>query len=286
MEVTIEESTLYRHHAQSALGVITELLLSPPEGIEFAEHFPIPEYENLTELLLESGSCGVPFPVTVPVCPDYPESGYELGSGVGLTTRRFLHRLPSLMKMLDDNDLQLSVEIDIADVEILDPILRKRLAMSSNEFTRRMQSTREETRKEILRRGFAHAVTVGFMSDRFAAHGVDYSLRQRELADLLLKHSGKKARRALKLLMEERLRSEDYQDLGLSSETEFLEAAAYEIAGYAAYGELIGPDALICSPDAASAVPGYNVLKKDNGAISPTAYIKPPRRIHGNIFSE
>ena len=88
----------------------------------------------------------------------------------------------------------------------------------------------------------------------------------------------------LKLLVEERFRSEDYQDLGLSSEQEFLEAAAYEMAGYAIYGEVIGSDALICSPDAQSAVPAYNFLKEGKRTISPIAFIKPPRKERHELF--
>jgi hypothetical protein len=281
----LEEATLYQNDANAVIDVITKLLLDPP-NIDIARHFPLPEYSSLTELLLESSSCGTPLPIVVPVCPDYPESGYQLGGGAGLTARRFLHRFPFLRQLFADHGLDVSVEIDVADVEILDPIISKRLAMTKDGFFRRINSTIEEIRKEGFRRGFGNSVTVGSMTDRFTERGVDYTSRQQELAAQILGHSGRKIRQVMAGLVKERIANEDYQDLGVATETEFREAAAYELAGYAVYGEMIGPDALICSPDAQSAVPGYNFLKKDSSTISPTAFIKPPRREHGSLFAD
>ena len=279
-----EESTLCPNDAHMVIDLVTRLLLDPP-NIDVARHFPLPEYSNLTKLLLESSSCGTPLSIVVPVCPDYPESGYELGGGASLTARRFLDRFPALQQLFADSDFDISVEIDIADVEILDPIISKRLAMTTDEFFRKTNSTVEEIRKESFRRGLGNSVTVGSMLDRFAAYGVDYSSRQQELADQILAHSGRKVRQVMAGLIKERISNEDYQDLELTTDDKFRQAAAYELAGYAAYGELIGSDALICSPDAQSAVPGYNFLKKNASEISPTAFIKPPRREHGSLFA-
>lgn len=283
MIANLEESTLSPKDARAVIDVITKLLLDPP-NIDIARHFPLPEYSNLIELLLESSSCGTPLPIVVPVCPDYPESGYELGGGAGLTARRFLHRFPSLQQLFSDRGLDISVEIDVADVEILDPIISKRLAMTKDGFFRRINSTIEEIRQESFRRGLGNSVTVGSMTDRFTECGVDYVSRQQELAAQILGHSGRKVRQVMAGLIKARIANEDYRDLELSTEAEYREAAAYELAGYAAYGELIGADAFICSPDAQSAVPGYNFLKKDNSTISPTAFIKSPRREHASLF--
>lgn len=261
-------------------------MINSPERIDFARHFPVSEYSNLAELLLKSASSGKPIPIVVPVCPDYPESGYQLGAGAGLTARRFLHRLPFLQKLFTNRGLDISVEIDVADVEIFDPLISRRLAMVASEFFRKTNSTIEEIRRESLGQGLGNFVKVGSMQDRLKARGVDYSLRQQELASQLLVHSGRKVKQTLAGLIKERIANEDYHDLELTTDVEFRQAAAFELAGYAAYGELIGASALICSPDAQSAVPGYNFLKKDNSTISPTAFIKPPRREHGNLFTE
>lgn len=281
-----EESVVDEELALATVDTITTFLINPPERVDVARHFPIPEYSNLAELLLKSASSGSSVPIVVPVCPDYPEGGYELGSGSSLTASRFLHRFPSLQQLFSDRGFDISVKIDVADVEIFDPIISKRLAMTADGFFRKTNSTIEEIRKESLRRGLGNSVTVGSMLDRFTAHGVDYVSRQQELAGQLLNHSGRKVKQVMAALIKERIANEDYQDLELTVENEYREAAAYEIAGYAAYGELVGAGALICSPDAESAVPGYNFLKKDSSTISPTAFIKPPRKEHRGLFTD
>ena len=221
-------------------------MINPPERVDIARHFPLPEYSNLLEILLKHSVSGSPVPIVVPVCPDYPETGYQLGGGAGLTARR--------------------------------------LAMPAAGFFQMTNSTVEEIRKEILLYGFGDSIGVGSMLDYFVSDGVDYASRQEELARQILDHSGRKVKQVIAGLIKERIANEDYQDLQLGTETEFSQAAAYELAGYAAYGELVGSVALICSPDAQSAVPGYNFLKKNNSDISPTALIKPPKREHGSLF--
>jgi len=74
----------------------------------------------------------------------------------------------------------------------------------------------------------------------------------------------------------------DYQDLGLDGEAKIL-AAARELAGYGVYGEAIGPRALICSADAVSAVPGYNMFKENRRMVSPVVFIKEREEI-GNEY--
>lgn len=279
-----EESVVDEKSVLATVDTIATFLINPPEIVDVARHFPMSEYSNLAELLLKSAFSGNPVPIVVPVCPDYPESGYQPGGGAGLTARRFLHSFPSLQQLFADHGFDVSVEIDVADVEIFDPIISKRLAMTADGFFRKTNSTIEEIRTETLRRGLGDSITVGSMCDRFMERGVDYVSRQQKLATQILDHSGRKVGQVMAGLIKERIADEDYQDLELTTDAEFREAAAFELAGYAAYGELIGPDALICSPDAQSAVPGYNFLKKDNSIISPTAFIKLPRRKHASLF--
>lgn len=240
----------------------------------------------MAALLLKSLSCGEPVPLVVPVCPDYPEDGYELGDGVSRTAQRFLGVLPSLQKLFTDRGFTILAEIDVADVEIFDPIISRRLAMTTDEFFRRTNHTIEAICKEVLCRGLSDSVTVGSMQRRFETSGADYALRQKELVQQLLGHSGRKVRQVREALVKERIASGDYQDLQLATEAEFREAAAYELGGYAVYGELVGSSVLICSPEAQSAIPAYNMLKRHGSHISPTALIKPPRRPHGSFFTE
>ena len=259
-------------------------MINPPERVDIARHFPLPEYSNLLEILLKHSVSGSPVPIVVPVCPDYPETGYQLGGGAGLTARRFLHRFPDLRRLFSSRGFDISVTIQVADVEIFDSVISRRLAMPTAGFFQMTNSTIEEIRKEILLYGFGDSIGVGSMLDYFVSDGVDYASRQEELARQILDHSGRKVKQVIAGLVKERIANEDYQDLQLGTKTEFSQAAACELAGYAAYGELIGADALICSPDAQSAVPGYNFLKKNAAEISPTAFVKPPRREHGGLF--
>lgn len=281
---------IHEHEIKPAVELAMSLLENPIEGIDFMRNFPLAETCGILELAIESVSCGVDLPIVVPACPDYPESGYELGNGPSRTATMFLNRFSALEKFFLGYGIDVKTEIDIADVEILDPFLGRRLNLKQDEFFARISATQSAVEQEILSQGLVGKVSVCSMLGRFQDLGVDYPVRQQELSSRILSDyssgQNRKVRLTLNALVKERIKIGDYQSLGLSSDSEHLEAAAYELAGYAAYGELIGSDALICSPDAQSAVPGYNFLKKDNSAISPTAFIKPSRREHGSLFAD
>ena len=273
-----------------AVKLVMGLLENQIERVDFMRDFPLVESLRLLELAIESVSCGVDLPISVPVCPDYQaESGYDdLGCGVSRTALRFLDRFPLLSGVFSKRGIKIKAEMDFADVEILDPFLGRRLNLNKDEFFSRVAASRNATKQEIASRGLADKIEVGSMLNRFQDNGIDYAVRQHQFADQILSDyslgKNRKVKLTLNALIKERTKIGDYQTLKLSSDSEYLEVAAYELAGYAVYGELIGPDALICSPDAESAIPGYNFLKKDRSTISPTAFIKPLRRGHGSLF--
>ncbi len=273
----IHESFLKQEEASAAIGLLGELLINPPALTEFARYFPKMEYQNLAILISEAVSCGVDVILRVPVCPDYQDGYDKLGSGVGAAAKRFLNVVTNIADVFHHRNINISLAIDVADTEGVDFFLMPRLRVNKDEFFHRVSMTRRAIKEEIETRQIAIPLEIRSMLDEFRQAGIDYGMRQGELSKVFLDQSNKANSQLVDELSKERVRIGDYEDLGLKNE-EFREAAAFELAGYALYGELVGADELICSPDAKSAIKAYNILKKDPATISPTLYIGGERK--------
>ncbi len=278
-------SGVSRENVQNVSRQVADILVSSPEGSNFGLYSPKQEYSNLAKILLESTLSGIPVKLVCPVCPDYPEKGYEVGSGVGRTGLRLLNALPGLTSIFSKYGAEVAVDIHIADVEVFDSFLGTRLNISQNEFLKRTGKSIESTAKEIGLRNLGLNVRVGSMLEYFNSLGVNYPLSQLEFARSILSSTNKKVQTTLNSLTQERVKRGDFDSLHLSQD-KFLEAAAFELAGYSVLGEAVGGTSIICSPDAQSAVSAYNFLKADPLKVTPTFFIKPERKNkHVDLFN-
>lgn len=264
--------------------ILLEFLLNPPSSVDFARHFTKSEFISFAQLAYQTAEREAPFPIVAPVCPDYPEVGYELGSDVSLTAKRFLDVFPSLVQPLERHGCIPSAMIHVADTEIEDRFLSTRLRDSREEFLRKTAVTQDAIQREIRHRSLTNVV-VSSMLGLCEEKGIAYAERQEACVEKILKNPSVKTTKVLDRLVKERTAIGDFQDLGLVAE-EYRIAAAYELAGYAVYGDIIGADAFICSPDAESAVPAYNMLKEDKANISPTAFVKRRKDRSYELFYE
>lgn len=283
---TLQENSTNIGDVQTVVGIVLEFLLKPLSRIDAFTSFPCEEYKNLAKLTLQSVESKQPLLIAVPVCPDYPESGYEMGTGAGITAKRFLNIYPAIVEVFKKFGISIQARIDVADADGIDPFLSQKLGVTRDEFFRRIQHTRQAIQMETETRGLSTEIEVASMLETCAENGFDYVKKQEEYVEELLKLDCGKPAKVFSALISERLRKQDFQLLGLTDESEYKLAAAYELAGYAAYGETIGNSAVICSPDAQSAIPAYNMLKKDKYKISPVIGIKSGREHKNELFYE
>ncbi|MBI5356586.1 hypothetical protein HZB78_03150 [Candidatus Collierbacteria bacterium] len=254
-------------------------MLAAPPGFDVARHFPKAEYPRITDLVYESISCGVPIPISAATCPDYLAGGYNLGSGIGDYARTFLTKLPELIKIFKRREFQVNIDLVVADGDAVDPFLMSRRNIDVEEFLRRTRQTQAAIQTEIKRQGLGD-VTVSSLLDQCKELGIDYAPALEIAAGEILKKKDGKVQKVRDALIKERLQNGEFQQLGLLPE-EYEQSSAYELAGYALYGALVGPDAIVCTMSSTSAVAGLNMLKTDPNTVSPTIYVYEKKEKYG-----
>lgn len=273
-----ESGFVYRHEVASVRLLVTDLMLAAPPGFDVARHFPKAEYPRITDLAYESASCGVPIPISVATCPDYLVGGYSLGSGIGDYAKTFLTKLPELIKIFKRREFRVDIDLVVADGDAVDPFLMSRRNINMEAFLCQTRQTQAAIQTEIKRRGL-DCVTTSSLLDQCEELGIDYA-RELEIAagEILRKKDGK-VQKVRDALIQERLQNGEFQQLGLLPE-EYEQASAYELAGYALYGALVGSDAIVCTMSSTTAVAGLNMLKVDPNTVSPTIYVYEKKERH------
>lgn len=281
------ESFLRKAEAISVIGVINDLFLKPLEHMEFARHFPKYEYQNLAILSYESVSCGVPLTISLGTCADYQGATYDspIGTGIGQSAERLLNKLPDIKHLFNKHRINIAVNIDVSDAESADLVLRDKLSVPPQEFIRLTRLSQDSIRTEATRHGFSGNVRVSSILDKCQEANLDYSEKSSQLRRQFFEREARdiKCKRLIAGLIDERKSKGEYATIP-SEEYELMAIA--ELAAYAVYGELVGPDALICSPHAKSAVMAYNLLKDDQDTISPTLYIGDSPKEKRSLFED
>lgn len=279
----VENLFVYPSEA-AAVGLLScDFLLAPPAGVDFARHFPLQEFPRFAELVMESISCGVPLELNAATCPDYLKDSYELGEGIGEYGRKLLDKIPALQEQFKRRGITIAFDLVVADCDAVDPFLRSKMFLPIERFLSKTRQTQGAIVDEVQRLGLGEVVTVDSMLSRCEERGINYVGEQIKFAEQVLAKSDGKIGKVKAGLIKERTDNGEYQQLGLPAE-EYEIAAAYELAGYAVYGALVGPDAVVCSMASLSAVAGLNMLKNDRLQVSPTMYLYEKKQKMRELF--
>jgi len=245
-------------------------LFRPPPGLEFFQRFPKEEARQFNRLMEICRQENRPLPIVCPVCPDYL-GHYRLGDGAGKTAGKALNRVRDLQHFFKDRGLAIFIQIHLADVEALDPLILQLSGETAESFFDKTRQSREVIKQKIGRMDLESVVAVSSMAESFTQAGLDYiSLLQENEAKIRVSDS-RKVRRTKEALVTERQKLGDFDRLNPAQ----IEAMAItELANYSAYGDLVNGQAVILSPDALSAVPAYNFLRGGEKLFNPTIYVK------------
>jgi hypothetical protein len=244
------------------------LIVSPPGRLEVTPRNSKQELPQLAKLLLASQIKDEPVPVVVPVCPD--TNGYILSDGIGEIAPKGISYTAMLNQYLAKLGIASKTQIHVADVEGLDPVLLEHTGETIDSHFAKTTSTRLKAEDRVILGGHNEYITVGSMNDAFEDAGHSFlEVRQRAMA-VIADSTDKRVKKVVAGLLAERIKLGNFDRF---DDRERLDLVVTELASYAAYGTLIGGEAIILSPDAKSAVPAYHFLGNENGGgVSPVLY--------------
>ncbi len=251
-------------------GLLHELIDKPIKGSLFFQYNPKKEIPRMTTLLFDAKFENRPVPIVAPVCPDYQRGTYRLRDGVGETAGKVVETYPHIRNLFSKYDFRTKLRIDVADVEAFD----ESILQASGETTPTFLDKVERTKSAITERVEGNPdIQVGTMREAFRKHSFDYKkIAERNASQIRLASRGSMASVRDQLIIE-RQKNGDLRDV---KEPQVPSLICLELGGYAAYGEYVGGDAVILSPDAASAIPAYHFSTIDPEEFSPVIYLKNP----------
>lgn len=284
---TIDKLTTRPEIAEDTAYLVLDSLFRAPVGFEFFQRFPKEEVVQFCRLAVDSRKNLLPLPVVCPVCPDYEARGYKIHEGVGLAMERVFSGFGRMAEFFGKRNLPFSVEVHVADVEVLEPLILRAAGETRETFLDKTKKTITAISEKADRLGLGGIIRVNSMMNIFADTGLDYTALKQESKRKILEATGvnRKVRKAVENLISERIRLGDY-DERIGTEN-FLEMAGEELADYATYGDLVNGQAAILSPDALSAVPAYNFLRsgQDGMLINPTIYLGKVKQRGGDLYA-
>lgn len=264
-EQSIEIITASVTSSMAALNLIVD----PPRPMEISPRNSKQEMPQLGRLLVESVASGKPLKVVVPCCPDTDQ--YILGSGVGEIAPKGIDYCVRLQGYLEALGVASVYDIQIADVEGLDPVLLEHTGETIDTHFAKTKETTSKAEALAIVKGLDDVATVGSMNGAFEAKGLSFlELRERAIASIAGSQN-KKVKKVVSDLLAERVKLGNFDRFGAEARYDLV---VTELAAYAAFGAMVNGEAIILSPDAKSAVPAYHYLSGDKKdyAHSPVFY--------------
>ncbi len=251
-------------------GLLHELVDKPIKGSLLFQRNPQKEIPRMTNLLFDAKFENNPVLIVAPVCPDYEPRTYQLNDGVGETAEKVLSTYPYIRDLFYKYDFQTKLRIDVADVEAFDETILQVSRETTPIFLDKVGRTKSAI---TARAGHSSDIEVGTIYEVFQRHSFDYRKAvTRNAFEILEAKSGSRASVRDQLIIE-RQKNGDLREVGGSQVPSLI---SMELGGYAAYGEFIGGQAVILSPDAASAIPAYHFGVFKTQEFSPIIYLKNP----------
>ncbi len=216
------------------------------------------------------------------VCPDYSYETCEgvnrytfksLGGGIGLTAKRILETLPSLVDFFNFHHVSVTIKIALADTEVLDKKNMKRLGITPFEFRARL----EESREAIKKAAGDLPVEVGMLSD-FCGGLSNWQTTLTNYRELLNEDSfGGLCLQAQQLEDILKVRRSLYERwFGKQDDKAYFQQLKDQGAEYISAGEIIGSsqeNCLIMGVDSPAMLPFYTASPKVQGI--PVVYRTP-----------
>lgn len=246
-----------------------ELLLQPPKGIEVCSRNPKAELPQLAKLLVQSKLYDQPVPFMVPCCPDTNQ--YRLGDGLGEIVPKGLDYCEDVQQLFAKHGFKARFEVQVADVEGLDPVILDRTGETTESHFAKTSETIRKARQEVAKRGHEDFMVVRSMQTAFAETDMDYEAVQAIAVERIGASHDRKVNKTVDGLLAERVKLGNFDRFDGEARRELVIA---ELAGYAAYGAMVGGRAAILSPDAMSAIPAYHYSLETPEQFSPVLYAK------------
>jgi hypothetical protein len=245
-----------------------ELLLQPPKGIEVCSRNPKTELAQLAKLLVQSKFCDRPVPFMVPCCPDMDQ--YCLGDGLGEIVPKGLDYCEKIQQLFAKRGFTACFDVQVADVEGLDPVILDRTGETTESHFAKTGETIHKAQQEVAKRGLEDVV-VRSMQSAFTEAGMEYGATQAIAVKRIGASQERKVNKTIDGLLTERVKLGNFDRFNDDARRELVVA---ELAGYAAYGAMVGARAVILSPDAMSAIPAYHYSLNAPEQCSPVLYAR------------
>lgn len=246
-----------------------ELLLQPPKGIEVCTRNPKIELPQLAKLLVRSKLYDQPVPFMVPCCPDTNQ--YRLGDGLGEVVPKGLDYCDEVQQLFTKHGFKARFDVQVADVEGLDPVILARTGETTESHFAKTSETIRKAQLEVAKRGLEDFVEVRSMQSAFTETGLEYGAMQAVAVERIVASQDRKVNKTIDGLLAERVKLGNFDHFDGEARRELVVA---ELAGYAAYGAMVGGNAAILSPDAMSAIPAYHYSLETPEQFSPVLYAK------------
>ncbi|MBP9819658.1 hypothetical protein KBC79_02870 [Candidatus Woesebacteria bacterium] len=250
------------------LSLIGRLVYEAPDGFGVCERNPKEELAQFARLLLHAQLTATHVPVVVPVCPDMDQ--YVLRDGLGTVIPKALGAIATLKQYFAQSGIAPAITIHLADVEGFDPVILHNSRETTASHRAKTQITLQKTRQAINALGL-HEVSALMMSDVFKQKDLDYLQLQDRTVRQLNNAPNVRTRKVIEGLLTERKRLGNFDHI---REEDHYGIVTAELAGYAAYGEVIAGSAIILSPDALSATPAYQFSLQDKNKYSPVITVR------------
>ncbi|GEM_PF-2863903 len=246
-----------------------ELLLQPPKGIEVCSRNPKIELPQLAKLFVRSKLREQPAPFVVPCCPDTNQ--YRLGDGLGEVVPKGLDYCEEVQQLFAKHGFKVHFDVQVADVEGLDPVILARTGETTKSHFAKTSETIRKAQQEVAERGVGEFITVGSMQSAFTELGIEYDATQAIATGRIGASQDRKVNKTIDGLLTERVKLGNFNRFDSDARRELVIA---ELAGYAAYGVMVGGRAAILSPDAMSAIPAYHYSLTSPEQYSPVFHAK------------
>jgi len=246
-----------------------ELLLQPPKGIEVCSRNPKAELPQLAKLLVQSKLRNEPVPFMVPCCPDTNQ--YRLGDGLGEIVPKGLDYCDDVQQLFAKHGFKARFDVQVADVEGLDPVILARTGETTESHFAKTSETIRKAQLDVAKRGHEDFIAVRSMQTAFTETGMEYGTSQAIAVERIGASQDKKVNKTIDGLLTERVKLGNFDRFDGEARRELVIA---ELAGYAAYGAMVGGRAAILSPDAMSAIPAYHYSLNTPEQFSPVLYAK------------
>lgn len=252
--------------------LIVDLVLADNPGLDYFRSNPHEELGNFANLVYQSKARNTQIKLVSSTCPDYEPRSYLLRDGIGIFAERTIEGFTKVKNTFSKFGVDPKLELHLADGDLIDPVALRLSGESESSFSKKISTSVEKISNKVADLKMEN-IDISVMSSLFESGLSGYSSAHSSAKEVIKKlhnDGNRRVRSAIANLKKERIELGDFDSI--SNPDVQNELVIGELAGYLAYGQVIGSSAPIISPGAMSVVSAYN-FGKSYSQVSPIIYI-------------